>query len=101
MRLVNPSEGGVDGGNGRLEHTLGRANYLVECYGIYSFFADLDAGRDYWRESENGSESIVQSCLSWLVDENFKEFFDQFEMSWPHNSRLEWQQRYMIAMWKA
>jgi hypothetical protein len=100
MRLVDSPEGGIDGGNGRIEHTLGRANYLIERYGIYSFLADIDAGREYWRESENGSESIVQSCLAWLVDEKFKEFFDQFEMSWPHSSRLEWQQRYMIAMWK-
>ena len=86
---------------GRIENTLGRANYLIECYGIHEFLADLDAGRDYWRESVNGSESIVQYCLSWLVDVSFKEFFDQFEMSWPHSSRLEWQQRYLMAMWKA
>jgi hypothetical protein len=60
----------------------------------------LDSGREYWREA-SGSESIVQSCLSWLTDEGFKEFFDQFELAWPHGTRLEWQQRYMIAMWKA
>jgi hypothetical protein len=101
MRLVGSFESGTDGGVGRLEHSLGRANYLLELYGIHAFLADLDTGRDYWRESENGSESIVQDCLSWLVDESFQEFFDQFELSWPHTTRLQWQQRYMIAMWKA
>ena len=101
MRLVNSPEGGVGGGYGRLEHSLERANYLIECYGVHAFFADIDAGRDYWREAKNGSESIVQSCMSWLTDEGFKDFFDQIEVPWAHNSRLEWQQRYMIALWKA
>jgi hypothetical protein len=39
--------------------------------------------------------------LSWLVDEGFSDFFDQFELAWPHGTRLQWQQRYMIALWKA
>ena len=92
---------GNGGGDGRLKHSLERANYLIECYGIHEFFADIDAGRDYWRDTEDGSgESVVHSCMSWLMDEGFKEFFDQFELSWPHSSRLEWQQRYLIAMWK-
>ncbi|HEY1249042.1 MAG TPA: hypothetical protein VGE97_08655 [Nitrososphaera sp.] len=100
MRLVDSSEGGDGGGEGRLEHTLERANYLIQCYGIHAFLADLDSGREYWREC-NGSESIVHSALSWLTDEGFEKFFDQFELSWPHSTRLQWQQRYMIAMWKA
>jgi hypothetical protein len=40
--------------------------------------------------------------MTWLVDEGFSAFFDQFDgFNWPHGSRLQWQQRYMIAMWKA
>jgi hypothetical protein len=99
--LVDSPESRIDSGAGRLEHTLGRANYLIEYYGIHEFIADIDAGRDYWRESANGSESVIQSCLSWVMDEGFSSFFDQFELSWPHSTRLQWQQRYMIAMWKA
>ena len=101
MRLVNSSTGGIDGGSGRLEHTLGRANYLIECYGIHAFLTDLDTGRDYWRESKNGSETIVQSCLTWLVEESFSDFFDQFDVAFPHGTRHQWQQRYMIALLKA
>jgi hypothetical protein len=103
MRLVNSFEGGIGGGEGRAEHSLERANYLIECYGIHEFFADIDSGREYWRETDEleGGETIVHSCLTWLMEEGFKAFFDQFEISWPHNSRLEWQQRYLIAMWKS
>jgi hypothetical protein len=101
MRLVHSSEGGNESGNGGVEHSLGRANYVIERYGIHEFLTDVDAGREYWRESANGSESIIHSCLSWLVDEGFSDFFDQFELAWPHGTRLQWQQRYMIALWKA
>jgi hypothetical protein len=38
--------------------------------------------------------------MTWLTEEGFSEFFDQFELAWPHSSRLEWTQRYMIAMMK-
>jgi len=100
MRLVNSPESGNGGGDGRIEHSLERANYIIECYGIHAFLADIDSGRDYWRDC-NGSESVVHSCLTWLMDEGFTEFFDQFELSWPHSTRLQWQQRYMIALWKA
>src|SRR6516162_8364277 len=100
MRLVNSSESGIGGGDRGPEHSLERANYLIERYGIHAFLADIDANRDYWRDC-NGSESIIHSCMSWVMDEGFEKFFDQFEMSWPHGTRLQWQQRYMIALWKA
>jgi hypothetical protein len=101
MRLVNSPESGNGGGARRVEHSLERANYIIELYGIHALLADIDAGREYWRESDDGGESIIHSCLDWLMDEGFAKFFDQFDLSWPHTSRLQWQQRYMIAMWKA
>jgi hypothetical protein len=40
--------------------------------------------------------------MSWLVDEGFNDFFSQFEeLTMPHGTRLQWQQRYLISLWKA
>jgi hypothetical protein len=39
--------------------------------------------------------------MTWLMEEGFSDFFDQFDVSWPHSTRLQWQLRYVIAMLKA
>src|SRR5262245_27697412 len=101
MRLLDSPPGRVGGGDRGAPHTLGRANFIIECYGIHAFLADIDSGRDYWREANGSDETIIQSCLSWLMEEGFGSFFDQFDLAWPHGSRLQWQQRYMLALWKS
>jgi hypothetical protein len=101
MRLIHPPKDGDGDSPGRLEHSVGRANYIIERYGFHAFLTDLDSGRDYWREVGEW-ESIIHSCMSWLVDEGFNDFFSQFEeLTMPHGTRLQWQQRYLISLWKA
>jgi hypothetical protein len=40
--------------------------------------------------------------MTWLVEEGLGPFFDQFDtVTWPHATRLQWQQRYLIQLWKA
>jgi hypothetical protein len=41
--------------------------------------------------------------MTWMMDEGFKEVFDQFQglEDWPHQDRLQWQQRYLIGLLKA
>ena len=73
---------------------MGRANHVVQFYGIHSLLADLDSGREFWREGD----TIVHSVLDWIVTEGFQEFMAQYEFE--YQSPKEWRERHFIALLK-
>jgi hypothetical protein len=76
---------------------MGWAHHVIDHYGIRSFLADIDYGREYWREDGGG---IVNSILTWLAGEGFQDFMKQFDASW--DSAIEFRQRHVInAIMKA
>jgi hypothetical protein len=81
--------------------SLGCANYIIECYGIYEFLADIDANREYWRECDpiTGEASCIHTCLTWLSEEGFSDFMKQHDIpeALGVSSALEWRQRYMLS----
>jgi hypothetical protein len=58
-------------------------------------FADIDAGREYWREGD----SVVHSVLSYITGAGFGDFFKQYDL--PQTTALEFRQRHLINLLKA
>ena len=91
---------------------MGSGDYVVECYGLGNFLADIDAGREYWRgsptfvRSAEGADDgipwcghdggIVGAILSHMAGEGLAGFFAR------HSPNIEWKtpqqfrQRHML-----
>jgi hypothetical protein len=71
---------------------VGNTDFIVECYGIRELFADFDAGREYWRETDTGG--VVASALEELATFRFREFFDEAGLKFF--SAYHFRQRHLI-----
>jgi hypothetical protein len=69
---------------------VGSAAVVVELYGIRQLAADLDAGRQFWRDGD----SIVHTVLSWVTEAGFATFFGEADLE--QKSALEYRQRHLI-----
>ena len=74
--------------------SVGRVLDLLQRYGLRCFIADLDHGREYWREGE----SVVPSALTWASEEGFADLMAELELGWE--SALEFRQRLLIQAMK-
>lgn len=106
MRLLDKTAQRGDS-DGEPPHTLASANYILDCYGVHEFLADLDARREYWRDTAcpiTGEATVVGSCLSWMVEGGFKEFIGQFlapDSDIKFSTAEEWRSRYFLQLLKA
>lgn len=71
---------------------MGNADYLVQCYGIRRFLADVDRDRQYWRDGTGH----LGALLDWLGGEGWPEFALQAGLEHYANAH-QFRQRYLIA----
>jgi hypothetical protein len=77
---------------------LRRATGLVDAYGIRQFLADIEAGREYWREPGAG---LIHSDFDWIVTEAFEAFFAQYVPDWPFPTARDYRERNTVELLKA
>jgi hypothetical protein len=93
--LVSPQKGRIDAYTRFGGPTVVSASYVIERYGISAFFADIDAGRVYWREGD----SILHTLLTWSAEDGFRQVMAQFDME--YESAHEWRNRHITALLQA
>lgn len=71
------------------EWALGNGEYLIELYGVHQFLADIDRGREFWRDGGG----IVASVFDYMQTEGFKRFFGMWgvKASSAHEYRCRYQ----------
>lgn len=71
----------AEAATGESEHGgpgMGRADFVIERYGVHRFFADLDRNREYWRDGGG----IVAAVLDWLATDGFQDFCEKHGLPW-------------------
>jgi hypothetical protein len=61
-------------------------------YGFRRLIADIDRGREYWREAE--TTGVFGCVLDWIIGEGFNDFFERYD-DWSWDSAHDFRQRYM------
>lgn len=69
------------------------ADHISELYGLRCILADIDAGRNYWRDGD----SVVTAGLDWITGEGWEAFFGRFE-EMEFNSAHEFRQRHQLMV---
>jgi DNA-binding PadR family transcriptional regulator len=64
--------------------------YVIGCYGVPNWFADIDQKRQYWKESEG----IIAYILDFLSNEGFSEFLREAGAKWEDVQ--EYRDRHLI-----
>jgi hypothetical protein len=62
---------------------------------VGELIADIDAGREFWRDGD----SIVHSILTWISEAGFEAFFSEYDF--PYASAHEFRQRHLIHALKS
>ena len=122
LSLAHGVEKGSPEGN-RIE-CVGSANYVIELYGIRKFIADLERGREYWRESpcccsrrnadstrttgagvgsaiakcDCGRQTVSHSILTWATEDGFAELMREFDPDFPYQTASQWRGRDQIRL---
>jgi hypothetical protein len=67
-------------------------------YGVRSFLADIERGREYWRDGggPEATASVVSHSLDWLSTAGFRALMDEVGLGW--GSPQEYRSRYDMAM---
>lgn len=68
------------------------ANYIIGLYGVRRFLADIDTGREYWRDGGG----IIGAALDWASTEGFGECVGRFSGKRDHDVTA-FRQRYLIS----
>jgi hypothetical protein len=76
---------------------VGCADRILQLYGVYRFFAEVDTCRDYLRDGD----SLVHEILDWLSKEGFEEFFSRFGNDFTFTSAQEYRNRLLLKLLKA
>ena len=90
-----PEGGSGELGSGRRSH-VELVDDIIQLYGVRSFLADLDAGREYWREFS--PPTVISESLSRLVEDDFEDFFKRHELE--YSSAHEFRSRYLLESLK-
>lgn len=72
-----------------LEHVQ-CAHRVLEHYGLSAFLADLDEGRQFWRES-----GCIAAVLAWLAGEGFREYFGRYGEDFPYRTPADFRARHL------
>jgi len=75
---------------------VGIANNVLELYGVRRFLADIDRDRNFCAYGEH----IVSSCLDWIANEGFAEYFNEQVPEWKWETAHEYRQRYLLGTLK-
>lgn len=79
----------------RLALNVGCANYIVKFYGIHSLLADIDRGREFWRDGDH----FVSTILDWICESGFTEFFEQYDIH--YSSAQDFRHRHIVNQLKS
>ena len=71
---------------------MGRADRILELYGLRQFLEDIDRGREFWRDGGG----IVGATLEWLSGEGFAEFMRRADLE--YFSAHEYRNRFLISL---
>lgn len=71
MCLVDKQTCSGDGSDGAGQWNVGQSNLILESYGLDAFIADIEAGRQFWRDGEH----VVSSILDYTATVGFSEIW--------------------------
>ena len=67
----------------------GCADRVIQCFGVRQFIADVDRGREFWREG-----GVIGEVLSWIADEGFGDLCRKHGLD--YKSASEFRQRHLV-----